>query len=325
MIRIKFRSGQGLGNQLWLFASAKSISEKLNYDLEIEDIEKFKGLDFIKLDCDNFANKKTKINNYKVFNERQYYDSELKYIISDFDANVLNIKDETILEGLYQSEKYFFGNLDKLKRYIKVDKKIIKSNLINKDICILNIRGGEYKRHKDFMLMKSYWVNAMRNFEDIFSVNKFIIVTDDYLYSKALFPKFEIVHSDIKKCYATIFNCKNIIVSNSTFSYFPCTTGKKKNIIAPMFWARPNNNKNRWVSPANIYKDWTYQDKFNNLKSYYECLAIAEKSSLYYQDHFIYLINKKDIPSKGALNFLPQKYKFKIKSILKYIFPKHFG
>ena len=39
MIRIKFEEGQGLGNQLWLFSAAKSISEKLNYKLEIENFD----------------------------------------------------------------------------------------------------------------------------------------------------------------------------------------------------------------------------------------------------------------------------------------------
>ena len=46
MIKIIFKNGQGLGNQLWLFAVAKSVSEKLVQDLFIEDFEKFKGKDF---------------------------------------------------------------------------------------------------------------------------------------------------------------------------------------------------------------------------------------------------------------------------------------
>ena len=33
MILIEFREGQGLGNQLWYYASAKSIADKLNFEL----------------------------------------------------------------------------------------------------------------------------------------------------------------------------------------------------------------------------------------------------------------------------------------------------
>ena len=36
MIKIIFKEGQGLGNQLWIFAVAKSISEKLDQELVID-------------------------------------------------------------------------------------------------------------------------------------------------------------------------------------------------------------------------------------------------------------------------------------------------
>ena len=92
-----------------------------------------------------------------------------------------------------------------------------------------------------------------------------------------------------------------------------------------MYWARPIKNKGRWISPANIYKNWFYQDKFSNLKSYEECLNIALETSRYYKKNHTILINKKDIPSNGLLNFIPQKQKKKIKNILKYFFPKYIG
>ena len=120
MIKIIFRNGQGLGNQLWLFAVAKSLSEKLKQDLFIEDIKKFKGKDFLILDYispQNKVNSNYK-NDFKTFSERIYFDSELKYIVSSFDENILNISENTILDWIFQSEKYFFNDIEKLKRYI---------------------------------------------------------------------------------------------------------------------------------------------------------------------------------------------------------------
>ena len=169
MLNISFKEGQGLGNQLWNFAVAKSLSEKLNVGLNIYDFRKFKGKSFLNLDNKN--NFEYSINEYKfsndieIFNERTFYDYQLRYISSDYDERLLNIKKETILEGIFQSESYFFGDLKKLKRYIKLNKKIKEENKIEKDICILNIRGGEYKRHKDFILPKDYWINAMKNYK----------------------------------------------------------------------------------------------------------------------------------------------------------------
>ena len=39
MLNIIFKEGQGLGNQLWNFAVAKSLSEKLNVALNIYDFQ----------------------------------------------------------------------------------------------------------------------------------------------------------------------------------------------------------------------------------------------------------------------------------------------
>ena len=327
MIRIIFKEGQGLGNQLWLFTVAKSISEKLNYELEIENIEKFKALNFLKLDCKNFVSESeiTKKYNMHIFNESIYYDAELRYLVSGYDQNILNIKENTIIEGIFQSEKYFFDDLEKIKRYISFkDQKIFNMDIAD-DVCILNIRGGEYKRHKNFILPKSYWEMGMENIKKINNIKNFKIVTDDYRYAKALFPNFEIISESIEQCYLTIFNCKNIIVSNSTFSYFPCKTGKVKNVIAPMFWARPLNKKNRWVSPANIYKDWLWQDLEGNLSSYEECIEISEQTEKYYKNNFTILVNKNALPSTGIFNFLPRKIKSKIKKLLSYILPTEIG
>ena len=159
----------------------------------------------------------------------------------------------------------------------------------------------------------------MNNFKNISSVNDFLIVTDDFKYAKSLFPNLEIIHGDIQKCYATIFNCSNIIVSNSTFSYFPCTTGLKKKIIAPMYWARPIVNNGRWISPANIYKDWIYQDKNYNLKSYSECIKIALNTSHYYSKNYNILVIKK-IFQKQVFELSHKKTKENYKKYFRFYF-----
>lgn len=329
MLYINFKDGQGLGNQLWIFAVAKSISEKLNVELNIYDFKKFKGKDFLILDKTN--NYDNSINDYKVskeievFKERIFYDSDLRYFSSDFDERVLEIKKDTLLEGLFQSENYFFGDLKKLKRYIKLKNKIKAENKIDIKTCILNIRGGEYKKHRRFNLPYSYWINAIKNYKDKFGIEKFIIVTDDYRYSNELFPDLEIIHGDIGKCYASLYNASNLILSNSSFSYFPCRTGINKRIIAPMYWARPNNKYKRWASPCNIYEGWLWQDKNSNLINYDECLKYAKKTSEYYKKEFTVLIKHKDVPINNILKIFPKNLKIIIKRILSLFLPRYFG
>ena len=328
MIKIIFKKGQGLGNQLWLFCSAKSIAEELKVDLQIIDYQYFKGKDFLKLACTNyFENKYEKYPTIKenIFFERSYYDRGLEYLVTSYDERVLSIKKDTILEGNFQSEDYFFGNSRKIKSYIKLKNHYKEHYKIPKDVCILNIRGGEYKRHRKFILPKSYWENGIKNYRKIFGIDKFLIVTDDYKYSKALFKNFDIVYGDIGECYASIYNCSNLLSSNSSFSYFPCKTGLSKNIIGPMYWARHQNNSNLWISPGNIYEDWLWQDKFSNLKKYNYCKKITVKTDLYYKKNFNILITKKDVPYSGLFRFIPYKIKIKSKKLLSYLFPKIIG
>ena len=298
--------------------------------------ENFKAKDFLEIKKSNknsldLKSDKDFLNNenknkakIKTFHERLYYDHNLKYISSHFDERVTSIKKDVLLEGLFQSEKYFFNDLLKLKKYIKLSNNSIDNNPVDADVCVMNIRGGEYKRHKDLVLKKEYWLKAMKNFLNYGKVKKFIIVTDDYRYCKKLFPDLEIISNSIEKCYSTIYNCSNIIISNSSFAYFPCKTGVQKKVIAPKFWAR-HYQENLWSSPCNIYEGWEWQSKDGEISTYKDCLPIVQKSIEYYEKNFIYLVHKESIPKSSPVYFLPKRLKKVIKLLLSYIFPTHFG
>ena len=334
MIYIKFKKGQGLGNQLWLYASGLSIAEKLNQSFQVLNYENFKAKNFLeikkfqssKLNDENSLRQLRNSNEGEIdiFHESLYFDANLKFIASTYDERVINLKKDVLLEGLFQSENYFFNDLTKLKRYIKLSKSSIQKYSIPSDICVMNIRGGEYKRHKKLILKKNYWIQAMKNFSKLEKIKNFIIVTDDYRYCKQLFPEIEIISDDIEKCYATIYNCSNIIVSNSSFAYFPCKTGTPKKVIAPKYWAR-HYTETIWSSPCNIYEGWNWQDKNGSLSTYEECLSITKKSTKYFEDNFFYLVKNESIPKFSPVYFLPKQIKKLLKSILSYFFPIHFG
>ena len=63
-----------------------------------------------------------------------------------------------------------------------------------------------------------------------------------------------------------IYSCNYIILSNSSFGYFPVKLGIKPEIvIAPYQWSRFGNKYNRWASPCNYYKNWLWQNIDGNL------------------------------------------------------------
>ena len=182
------------------------------------------------------------------YKEKMFFDDKNNFISSCFDEDVFNLKGDWILEGLFQSGKIFIESKAFLNEAIKLRNPRYEDP--NNYECVLNIREVEYKKHKDFILPKSYWLNAMDYMKEKYSIKKFIAVTDDYDYCKYMFPDMEIISDSVKKCYQKIYFSKNIIISNSTFSYFPIKSSLlEKMFLAPYNWARFNSSYDFWCSP----------------------------------------------------------------------------
>tara|TARA_A100001011_G_scaffold400721_1_gene517969 strand:- start:5800 stop:6789 length:990 start_codon:yes stop_codon:yes gene_type:complete len=329
MLYLKFLDGQGLGNQLWNYVTLRSISSHLGYKYKIINPENFKAKSFLKISYStNEVKKDTKnniseINNTNIFRERLYYDNSLKTFVSDFDKEILKIKPNTILEGLFQSEKYLLNS--DVNQYIQLRNSNKFKQKLKGPKCILNIRGGEYKRFKDLILPKTYWLNAIKNMKEICKNMKFYVITDDYDYAKNLLPELTILKGQIDKDFTHLFHSEYLIVSNSSFSYFPITMGKKpKKIIAPSKWARFGNSEDRWISPANYYKDWSYQNEKGEIISNDNIKELINDTRHVYSKYNI-LTTKESITSKSLLSFLPNNFKKIIKKLLAKIFPLYIG
>lgn len=290
MIRlgVEFKDGQGLGNQLWCYASVRSIAEYLGLEFKTFGFDRFKGKSFLDIEKESSAggNYREESVEWRVRKEKLYYDKDLDYIGSGYDESLLNINCDTIIEGLLQDERYLALASTSIEGMIRVANENLERVDASGEYCVINIRGGEYKRHKRFLLPKSYWISAINHMRSKFGVDKFIIVTDDAAYSRDLLPGHPIVSGDICECYMTIRAARYCIVSNSTFSYFPIKTGNNARfVIAPKYWARYNNSRRRWASVANFYQDWTYQDKDGSLSSHADCVeeikALEEEYTRY--------------------------------------------
>jgi len=330
MITTELYDGQGLGNQLWVYTACRSIAEKLQLPHRILSPEKFKGRSFLDIDfgpedmpaTDTEATKSA----ISTFHEHIFYDQELDYFSSDFDNAVLSLKPHTKIHGLFQSEDYFFGDLTLPKKYIKVKATHLEKELVPDDGCVINLRGGEYKRHKSLILPKSYWQNAMHNMRDLFGIDKFIVVTDDRRYANALFPELLVLQGGIAECYVSLYQAKYLILSNSTFAYFPVKTGIDKSfVIAPLHWARFGNKYSRWASIANFYKGWMWQDVRGSLRSYMDCLQEVENTKEYYQNHYYISTVPSAVMKPNVRRYLPIWLKKPIKKGLSLLFPMHFG
>ena len=327
MIFTELHKGQGLGNQLWCYTVCRSIADELKMPFMILGRENFKAAEFLDVD---FHSKDHEIirseQDCHIFHERRFYDKEMDYIASGYDKAVEALSSNTKIEGLFQSEKYFYGDLDRIKKYIQIKDKY--KNLVNipDNTCILNIRGGEYKRHKKFNLPKSYWIDAMNNMRSDYGISRFLIVTDDHKYARALFPDIDIIKEGVAESYIALHNSSYLIVSNSTFSYFPIKTKSIKPIvIAPKYFARFNDRHNRWASPANIYSNWLWQDRRGDLQAYDDCIdEVQSIERMYINDYYI-SVHSSFLASKNISTFIPASIKNSVKKILSKFFPLKYG
>jgi len=327
IIRTEFLNGQGLGNQLWVYATGRAIAEKNNRVHVVAGYENFLGHDFIEIDVGVDINPNAKV---QIFNEAVYYDDNLKFFSSSYDHSIEEIPERVQLKGLFQSERYFYEMADDLPKWIRYSDSLLNEATKYSDSYILNLRGGEYKRHKNLILPMEYWHKSIKYIGDRCSVasKEIIVVTDDERYARALFPHNEIVSGDIMRCYAALVGCKGAIVSNSSFAYFPLKCRQDKPIVvAAACWSRYGNDLNRWAMPANYYSDWLYMGSDGKVMDQKCAKQLADKTADFYKHQYKVFVSTEFITTltKGGKVKIPQSLKQILKNFLAILFPKHIG
>ena len=296
-------NGQGLGNQLACYVTTRVIAQDLGYDFGIMHRELFKGADFLNLDYGKevVGGKGPEGGPPKKLPEGiNYYYYEKKIIhpvngsdIRLYDEYLVNVFPNTKIDGLMQDEKYFKHRKPEIREWLKVKQEYECYDYANDNTCVINFRGGEYARHKDLYLSKKYWEDAVNNMLKINSNFKFVVITDDIHEAKKFFPNYDVFHFNIGKDYSIIKNAHYLILSNSSFAWFPAWLSEKvKMVIAPKYWARHNISDGYWSCGYNITAGWMYQDRDGKLSDYDTCIKEFEDYQKIHPDYFATKNNK---------------------------------
>lgn len=283
MIITEIYKGQGLGNQLWCYVVTRAIALDNNYQFGIKSPENFKCLEFLDLD---FGEKviggkgpeggpptklPEKIKNY--YSEKTITHTKNGVDIRDYDEDLFKIKDNTKIDGIMQDERYIIKHRDEIKKWLKINEGYECVEYSKENICVINFRGGEYVRFTDLFLTQKYWDDAIKNMQKINPDMKFIVVTNDVKTARKFFSDFEITHKSIGNDYSIINNAYYLILSNSSFAFFPTWLNDKvKFVIAPKYWARHNVSDGYWSLSQNIVSNWMYQDRDGNLSDKNICI-----------------------------------------------------
>ncbi|WP_026650905.1 glycosyl transferase [Butyrivibrio proteoclasticus] len=300
MIGTELIKGYGLGNQLFFYIVTRCLAEEKGVDFGFVNPEQIgnvfhsqKGMYFMDIDMGTEIPRED-MDKYKIFHEQDdrlfmgnsKHDMSYGCYVSGADPKMFEVEDNTIIYGNMQDQSYFEKYRDKIKEWLHVKEEAESYEYTADDLCIINMRGGEYTSCPELYLDRRYWLNAIKNMKKINPNMRFMIITEDEEAAKKVLPEYECHHFDMGKDYVTIKNARYLILSNSSFSLMPVMSSTElKYAIAPKYWARHNISDGFWSSEQNIYTFLTYQDKRGKLFSAEECRAELEeykkKSRLY--------------------------------------------
>lgn len=267
MIIVKLQGG--LGNQMFQYATAKSVASHSKVYLDTSFLEQKnqtnESFTTRKLALSNFENiklnKASKLaiwlvkNNYpfkKLIspNFTSIYQSELNEWV-----NFESIKSSSIyLDGYFQSEDYF----KRIRKQLLLDFKFKKVSVFNEDIAnkinsdtnavAIHVRRGDYLKPAidafHGLLPITYYQLAIKKIEEKINHLHYYIFSDDPDWCKVDFQflkNFTIVsnaHSEDWEDMYLMSICKHNIIANSSYSWWSAwlNNNPDKNVIAPKNW-----------------------------------------------------------------------------------------
>lgn len=294
MITTEFYPGQGLGNQLWCYVTTRVIALDHGYEFGITSPEYFKAANAIDIDMGKpISGIRTTYSEQAAFHPLNGTDIRIH------DKNLTNVADNTKLDGVMQDENYILHRKDEIRTWFKIEPDYDSYEFSSPDICIINFRGTGFTNDKDLFLPPRYWQQAIANMRTINPNFKFVVITEDTENAKRFFPEFEVYHFSIGKDFAVIKNAHYLILSNSTFAWFPAWISTHLTYcIAPKYWSRHNTSDGFWSLGYNITRGWMYQDRKGTLFTYEQCMAehttFIEKHTSWYKTNHHYSPNWKN-------------------------------
>lgn len=329
MIVTEIYKGQGLGNQLWCYIVTRVIAKDKGYKFGIKNPNNFKCLDFLDLDFGEIVVGGTSREGGPATSlsdgiQHYYRERQITHLngadIRIYDQNLIGVPDNTKIDGIMQDDIYIQHRKEEIRSWLKIKDEYNTQEYSKENTCIINFRGGEYVRFPDLFLPQKYWDDAIKNMRNINPDMEFIIVTDDTKTAKQFFPDFKIIHQSIGHDYSIINNAYYLILSNSSFAFFPAWLNQKvKKIIAPKYWARHNISDGYWSCGYNIVQNFTYQDRNGSLFNYDSCVT---EFNQYIKDNISYFENYKNVNNIYELSSYSHKnniFKVIYQNISKYI------
>lgn len=301
IIATELYDGQGLGNQLWAYVVTRLAALRQGFDFGIGGRTNFKGHNWI--DIDFGCPLRGGMSNeggppWRLPLELQHYYSEQKLVnkstgldVSIADKKMWMLPPGTKVDGNFQSYEYLRGHEDLIRNWIRIQPQPVSDLSLDEDVCLVHVRGGDFKSLKNTALGAEYYRNSVAYVRSKFGVDKFMAITDDVNYAKGLLPQdVEIsketsyllrsrnqarhhIGVNLERDFFCLTQAKYLIISNSSFAWWAAFLNTKCCVVvAPKFWAAHNSALKLWSTAEIITPGFTYIDSTGNAFSSDECL-----------------------------------------------------
>jgi hypothetical protein len=259
MKKVYYRNKGGIGNQLFMYFTAKTISLKYNRKLVVDNFTGFKKDYYKRVPSINYVVK----DDFSIANNLINLLFKVNKLIPKFILNFLGIytiietnshklvkfEDEkltrypvVLFEGYFQSYLYFEEFRDEILKSVFVDFNInldykqFDGSITQKDSVAIHVRRVQY----DDVLNIDYYLKAINFIKKKIKKPHFFIFSDDIKWCKENFNLdnftfIDVVKSnEIQELYLMSL-CKSHIIANSSFSWWGAYLSKEKDkiVVAP--------------------------------------------------------------------------------------------
>lgn len=269
----------GIGNQMFQYAFAKTISLQNNVELKL-DVSFYEKQKLRKYEL-NFFEIKEKIANRKEIinlsgNENLWFkvrrrlgiqvNRPINYYMERaaavYDVSALKPSKDIYFEGYWQNSRYFDKNRQAILSNFKLKKDFQENNIVARylseihsvESVSLHVRRGDYllaKNQRHNICDLDYYKRAILRMQSMIECDcVFFIFSDDISWCQDNFyflnNKVFIVNTNTSVHDLELMkNCKHNIISNSTFSWWGAWLNEfdRKVVIAPKVWWLTNPKK----------------------------------------------------------------------------------
>jgi Glycosyl transferase family 11 len=295
MIIVKLSGG--IGNQLFQYALGKNLSVKNNVALKFEtseytsDARKYSLSKFTIPESILGISTETNLVEIglpsmrdkslwgrmgrKIFRITEYFKPiyERKFVLEpcfNFYPDILKIKDDCYLSGVWQSEKYFKDSENIIRKELTLKNKlsIEAAHWIEKigrcNSVSLHIRRGDYVDNPKVnqLYAMEYYTVAIELISQKISNPVFFIFSDDMTWVKNNFeinrPSFYVSDKKIPDYEELIImsTCKHSVIANSSFSWWGAWLNKNpsKMVLTPKEWFNTKNINTNDLIPSSWIK-----------------------------------------------------------------------